>query len=199
MNDDTRNDLMPVDEVMRNELESLITDSFKAARESFDPNSPMAWLPQWYLAQWTKLDAIGEALTVQYNRMKAQIVGRRKALDWKWGRDFHAQVVKDLDVQPGNKRSVDYLTGRAGFRKSGGGATLLVTDEAAVIKAADGRFPQLLKKTLDRPAIREYLEGGDSVPGVTLVQTDAKDSFFPSVTQPLLGQGDTEDASQDSR
>ena len=194
MSEATENSLMPIDEMMRNELEPLINASFKAARDSFDPNAPMAWLPQWYLGELAALKAAKDVLTVQYNKMLAQIAAREKALDWKWGRDFQAQVQRDLDVQPGKKRSVDYLTGRAGFRKSGGGAKLLVSNEVRALNAAHDAYPELLSEKLDRKAVKQHLEQGGELPGATLVQTDAKNNFFPSVTQPLLEQGDTDDA-----
>ena len=194
MSEATENSLMPIDEMMRNELEPLINASFKAARDSFDPNAPMAWLPQWYLGELAALKAAKDVLTVQYNKMLAQIAAREKALDWKWGRDFQAQVQRDLDVRPGKKRSVDYLTGRAGWRKSGGGAKLLVSNEKAAISEAAAMCPEVIRHSLDKAALKAKLQDGLKIVGAKLVQTDAKDNFFPSVTQPLLEQGDTDDA-----
>ena len=192
MSEATENSLMPIDEMMRNELEPLINASFKAARDSFDPNAPMAWLPQWYLGELAALKAAKDVLRVQYNKMLAQIAAREKALDWKWGRDFQAQVQRDLDVQPGKKRSVDYLTGRAWWRKSGGGAKLLVSNEKAAISEAAAMCPEVIRHSLDKAALKAKLQDGLKIVGAKLVQTDAKDNFFPSVTQPLLEQGDTD-------
>ncbi len=94
------------------QVESLINDAALASRGAADGD--MSWLPQWYLGCLDQLDALDKRVKEQARILAHQIEARRKALQWKWGLEFQAQVHRDILAQGGKKKSVDYLTGRAG-------------------------------------------------------------------------------------
>lgn len=147
-------------------------------------------LAQWYLSKLGECDAMEERVKEQATRILAGINARRRALEWKWGREFRAQVERDLANQKGKKKSVDYLTGRAGFRAAG--ERLVIKDAEALEKWCGENYPEGLKLSLSASKIKEYIkESGEVPPGAEFVPKQER--FYPSVENALLTEGDDDE------
>lgn len=80
-------------------------------------------LPEWFLRKLKESDAVGEAIKVNYKRMMAELTMRRRAFILEWGPEFRKTVEADLasvnaTVKGKPRKTMKYLTGQAGFRKS---------------------------------------------------------------------------------
>ena len=184
MTDETALATSEVDIAM-DELGVLLADA-ELARQNSDDEGGMHWLPPWYLGRLAEFDALREVVKVQCNKMLAQVAARQKALEWKWGQQFQAQVNQDLQAQGGKKKSVDYPTGRAGFRSTGGKPTLVIRDEDEALAAAEVVCPDAVKRTLRKAELKEFLAAGNTLPGAELQPTEKRDTFYPTVEQPAL-------------
>lgn len=178
MTTDTENTqaLAPVDE--RAEL---------AAEIAADPQRERMSFPEWYLAVLGNCDAAEERLREQYNRMRAAIDARRKALEWRFGSAFRAQVEADLAAQKGKKKSVSYLTGNAGFRKTRG--RLIFKDGEALKVWCAENLPDGLKLELSKTAISEHIKVTGEVPPGAEWEPES-DKFYPAVERPELTEED---------
>ncbi len=178
-------DPLPVVDIAMDELGVLLADAELARRDS-DDEGGNHWLPPWYLGRLEEFKALREVIKVQCNKMLGQVAAREKALQWKWGQPFQAQVNQDLQAQGGKKKSVDYPTGRAGFRSTGGKPQLVIHDEEEALEAAEVVCPDAVTKSLRKADIKEFLASGHTLPGAELEETETQDTFYPPMGQPEL-------------
>lgn len=79
-------------------------------------------LPEWFLRKLKESDAVGEAIKQNYKGMLHELAMRRRAFVLEWGPEFRDVVKNDLaDVNKDAKKprkTIRYLTGQAGTRKS---------------------------------------------------------------------------------
>lgn len=178
MSDETQRAVVDTEmQALAAELEALLPDAHLAAQQN------EKWLPTWFLRKHAELDAAKELVFEQYRKMLAQIDARKKALDYQWGAEFKAQVDADLAEQGGKKKSIDYLTGRAGYRTSGGRKTIVIEDETAAINAAYMACPDAIKRSLLKSVVQAYVEAtGEELPGTRLETTPKVESFYPALT-----------------
>jgi hypothetical protein len=165
----------PAIDVAMEEVEALLADSHTAQTDDG------RWLAPWYLRKLAELDAAEAMIDEQAKRMKSQIGARRKALEWKWGEPFRAQVDADIQAQGGKKKSVDYLTGRAGYRAVGGRPKVTITDEAQAIAAAERACPAAVKKSLLLTPLLDHVKAtGEVLPGTDYTVTPKEERFYPT-------------------
>lgn len=80
-------------------------------------------LPEWFLRQLIKSDAVVERIKANYKIMLAELAMLRRAFILEWGPEFRKTVEADLatvNASAGSKlrKTMKYLTGTAGTRKS---------------------------------------------------------------------------------
>lgn len=144
-------------------------------------------LPEWYLAQEAKDSAMEEMVRRQAERIIAGINARRKAREWRWGSEFRRQVEQDMANQKGKKKSVNYITGTAGFRMVPGKVHII--DAAALKDWAVANLPDALSLDLHVTPIRKHIEeSGEVPPGAEY--TPPHDKFYPAAAGPMLGGTD---------
>lgn len=150
-------------------------------------------LPTWFLGQQAMLDALAERVKEQSAVMLRQIETRRRALNWKWGLEFSRQVADDLAAEKGKRKSVDYATGRAGFRATPGKLTIV---DAEQLRAwCEAHYMDGLKLEISKSAIDRYFKDtGEVPPGCHY--SPPGDRFYPSVEVPVLAR---EEAHGDER
>lgn len=140
-------------------------------------------MPEWYIGKKAELNAAREIIKEQAKRMLAQIDAREKVIDWNWAEQFQAQVNTDLRAQGGKKKSIDYLTGRAGWRSTGGKPTLVVEDEAKALAMAELMCPEAVTRKLKTSVLLKYAQANEPLDGTRVEQTGKVESFYPA---PLL-------------
>ena len=140
-----------------------------------------------YLAELQRLDALKATVKEQYQTICNQLDNQRKHLVYRNGKEFRQAIDALLAEQGGKKKSIDLLTGRAGYRK--GKETFVVEDTEAAQTWAIDNCPEACDIKLARKADLHnyYTMTGTMPPGCKVVP--ASDSFYPAVT---LNQLDTE-------
>ena len=104
-----------------------------------------------------------------------------------------AQVDADLLAQSGNKKSVDYFGGRAGYRKKPERVEVEVTDEQVAIQQLEQLCPEAVRKNIHLPTLKAYIQQTGDVPeGVSADIIDAHDEFYPSIDLPKLEAKETD-------
>jgi len=133
----------------------------------------------WYLGKVNDLDSQIERIKEQAGALIRAAENRKRGLAWKWGGAFKEIIDAKLRSQGGKKRSVDLLTGRAGYRKQA--EKLTIIDPAKVLEWADFNCPQAIKRECRITPLKDHFaETGEIPPGVHL--TEARDTFYPPVT-----------------
>ena len=142
------------------------------------------WLPDWYLGQEAQIDAMEQKVREQSNVLLRHLDSQKKALKWKWGAQFQVIVDQKLAEQKGKKKSVDFLTGKAGYRVKP--AKITITDRAAIKAWCEEHCLDALELVVQRTTpIREHIEStGEVPPGVE--HTPKHDAFFPALLHPSL-------------
>ena len=186
---DENTSLAPVDEFMQGELELLIEDANRQAARS---DGDLSWLPDWYLRKLLELDAAERVVKAQAQRICRQFAAARKALEWKYGRQFQAQVNQDILSRGGTKKSVDYLFGRAGFRRKAVVSRVVVDDEDKALAAAEFLLPDAVTRKLKPSVVLKYTKTtGEVLEGTHLEQTEEEERFYTQVNTKALEEGDT--------
>lgn len=72
----------------------------------------------WYLRHVNQADADEVKVKEMSATMLREIANRRKALQYVHGQQFRNRVGAAIDAQPGKKKSVNFLMGKAGFRSA---------------------------------------------------------------------------------
>jgi len=172
----------PAVDVAMDELSVLLADAANASKGE----DGLAWLPNWYLGKLNDFEAAREMVKMQTARLIRQIEARQKALAYKWGDSFRQQVMTDLAEQGGKKKSIDYHLGRAGIRTTPARIAVTIADEALAITALEATYPELLKRSINKTALREHIKAtGEEIPGVHIEQLEARESFYPDTTTAL--------------
>ncbi|NLX97577.1 MAG: hypothetical protein GXY83_15525 [Rhodopirellula sp.] len=186
MNETSETTELAAVDVAMEELEVLLADANREAQVETN------WLAPWYLRKMAELEAAESLIKEQSKRMLAQVAARRKALEYQWGQAFKAQVDADLAEQGGKKKSIDYMTGRAGYRSSGGKPQIVIEDENAAIEAAEMACPDAIKRTIIKSVLQAYVEStGEEIPGTKLITTPKVEHFYPALTyMALTKEGD---------
>jgi hypothetical protein len=86
---------------------------------------PDAWVGPWYCDQIETLKAARERVKAQADRMLRAIDAREQAIAYRYGTQLKALVDRRLSEQKAKRRSVDFITGRAGYRKVPGKFTII--------------------------------------------------------------------------
>jgi len=151
--------------------------------DSHDLGEPMAWLPDWYCERLAEIDAVEAAVKANIARLLAECETRRKALAWKYGAQLQAEVVRRLEGK--KAKSIQCLTGRCGFRASGGRESVVIVDEPSVIQAAETSCPAAVKvekHILKAELLKHVHATGEMLLGMTVETTPKVETFFAAST-----------------
>jgi len=186
MTDETKKtELATVDEAWQEVGEMLSADA-KYAEEQGD----YSWLPNFFLGKLDDCARARERIKEQAAIMQRQVQTIEKALWWKYGVPFMAQVKQDRLAQ-GKKKSVDYHHGRAGWRTVGGKPQLIFDDEEEALANAEILCPEAVSRKLKPSEIKAYIEKtGSSLPGTHLEETEKAERFYPARPDALELEGD---------
>lgn len=166
-----------------NELAALYEKELEAAVKAAGSD-----LPTWYLGKLAELEALRDALRKQFQLLSAHINHRERALHWKLGAKFQLAVEMDLRRQNAGgkrpKKSVDYLTGRAGFRA--GSPSLVIVDEALLrawcVEHCEGALELKVQRTTP---IKDYVKKtGECPPGAEW--REGSETFYPRIDDKAL-------------
>lgn len=137
MNENTETAIVENDEM----IAMLKADSELARRAA---NNTTDWLPEWFMMRTARLEDAREAIKKRYKEMLNHLDAEERALHYKFGKPFKQQIDDKLALQAGKKKSVNFLTGRAGYRSAK--ATIVIEDtQAAKIWAVDNMGNDELK------------------------------------------------------
>ncbi len=89
------------------------------------------WLVEWKLGKIARFKEAREAIKKRRREMLDHIDAEERALFYKWGKPFKDQVDEMLLKQGGKKKSVKFLTGQAGYRKTNG--TIIIEENQMAI------------------------------------------------------------------
>lgn len=166
------------------ELSALIADKDASAIMS---------LSEWYLKQIAELNAARKQIMEHGKLLLAQVASRERALQYHFGADFKTEIDQQLAAQPSKKKSIDTHFGRAGYRKIPGRVKVVVEDERQALVALEQSCPTAIKRTISQSALSEYVKvTGEEIPGVRVEEVEARESFYPNVTE-LLPEGSDDD------
>ena len=143
-------------------------------------------LQVWYLRKLAECDMAEQLVKDQAKLMLAQAAARRKTLAYLFGDEFKALVDVDLEAQPGNNKSVKYVTGKSGYRKTRGTLTIAVADAQEAIKwaVANGCVK------LDETAMKAHYKDTGEVPdGIEVIETEPENNFYPNPQRLELTDG----------
>lgn len=140
-------------------------------------------LANWYLRKAGDFDQAIQTIKDQAAMMIRAIEARKRGLAYKWGGEFKRIIDAKLQSQGGKKRSVDLLTGRAGYRKSP--ERLTIIDPQKVLDWADFNCPEAIKREPRLTPLKKWLEETGEVPPGTH-HTESRDVFYPPITSQEL-------------
>ena len=159
------------------------------------------WLPEWFMARTARLKGAREAIKKRYREMMDHLDAEERALHYKWGKEFKQQIDDKLALQGSKKKSVNFLTGRAGYRTAKG-TILIENNEAAKIWAVANMTDEELTAAISnmnktpfidrvKPETKvnmdtgeEYTKANDVPDGCKYIPTHEK--FYPSPPIKLL-------------
>lgn len=138
-------------------------------------------VPTFFLSKVAEFKALREQIRKQADILLGHVAAREKALQWVLGGQFRTQVEADLKAQGGKKRSVDYLTGRAGHRAQPDKFTIL--DEPALkawcLEHCDDALELKIQRTTP---IKDHIKSTGEVPPGSHWAPGA-DKFYPTFDQ----------------
>jgi phage host-nuclease inhibitor protein Gam len=169
-----------ITEILPSEAELLVREVRTLDAEPDD-------LPTWYLGEMCQLDALADRIKRQADVLLAQVERRRAAIQWKYGPAFHAAV--DERLEGSKKRSVDFATGRAGYRKSV--LSLDVVDKEAAVAWATEHCPLAVKFDVSRTELKKHLKATGERPDGVEVNPAGEDRFYPATAPKRLPDGFT--------
>ena len=153
-----------------------------------DLNACRQWMPlhEWYLKQLGELETAQEKIKEHGKELLKQIAARERALAWKWGAEFQAEINQALAERGGKKKSIDTHYGRAGYRTLPARTTIIIEDEAKAIEALDATYPELLVKVINKIALNDHIrQTGEEIPGLRIEAIGATERFYPDITAAL--------------
>jgi len=128
----------------------------------------------WVIKKITGVDDEIDRLEEQHRRRVKQLENEKQFFKERFGKELKAFVRANLD---GRKKSIDFVHGRAGFRKSR--ETIEIVDKEANLDWAKENCPDALREkewTIKTPQIKLMKETGEMPDGTAL--KPAKDRFF---------------------
>ena len=142
------------------------------------------WLAEWYLGQQAQIDAMREQVKKQQEVIFRHLMTQENALKYRWGAQFQEIVDRKLSEQTGKKKSVDFLTGKAGYRVKP--AKITIKDRAEIKAWCEEHCLDALELVVQRTTpLKEHIEStGEVPPGVEY--TPKRDAFFPALLHPSL-------------
>lgn len=154
------------------------------AQKQLEERTIDQWLPDWYLGQQAQIDAMREQIKTQMEVLLRHLMTQEKALKWKWGAQFQVIVDQRLAEQSGKKKSVDFLTGKAGYHVKP--AKITITDRAEIKAWCEENCLDALELVVQRTTpLKEHIQStGEVPPGVEY--TPKHDAFFPPLLHPSL-------------
>jgi len=167
-------------EIDKNHAIAMLESSFALVDARQDQS-----FQNWYLSQWNGADATRAKIKEQAAIMLRQVDMIQKQLQYLHGQEFRACVEDDIADQKGKKRSVDYLSGRAGMRQ--GKTSIEVFDEKLAIQwCKDNNCESALDDKLARKTpLAEAFEADGVIPDGCIVHP-AEDKFYPALSKPRL-------------
>lgn len=136
-----------------------------------------SWLPDWVLKHLLALDAQEQAAKTQYDRRMAECRRIREYLRQTYAQRLRDVVRRQMDSQPGNKKRVDYALGCAGFRTIPASTKIEIDEDEALPDVLD-RCPDAVKMTIRKSDLKPLLDQGETIPGVRIIETPARERFF---------------------
>ena len=115
------------EEITNDEMIEMLEQDLSLARKSTASDD---WLPEWLLGRVERLDAARASVKERCKEILAHIDAEERALHYKWGRQFQQEIDDRIKKQGGKKKSVKFLTGRAGYRATKGTIIIDNTQEA---------------------------------------------------------------------
>lgn len=175
-------------EVVDPEEQALVSEY--EARASTHAEEPFdKWLPDWFLGKLAAFDGVEKAIAAQVVLLKAEVATARRALVRRWGPMFREVVCGVLAKS--TKKSVNFHTGKAGYRKTPGRA--VVTEPLAAMEWAQKHAPAIVQekttKTIMLAEAKRVIgamvaKTGEVPPGFDWVEPT--DVFYPNVDPPAL-------------
>jgi hypothetical protein len=141
-------------------------------------------LATWYMGKEHELDEAVATIKLQADAMIRAFERRRDGLRYRWGAEFKAVVDHKLHMQGGKKKSVEFLTGRAGYRSSP--ERLDIVNPAALIPWCMEHCPSAVEPHIARKTpIKDYIKTtGEVPPGV--IFNDKQEQLFPPISRRRL-------------
>ena len=204
----------------KDEIKDLMVEIFETTKQETALVKPDR-LTEWYIDQFAQAKELKERIKKQTAIMLKEVDRRVEAIQYFCGSDFHERVDRDLYAETNvkkdgtlRKKSINYHTGKAGYRKSP--ERIKIVDEE---KAKEWMFDGLpydlffeaihVKKTmalarliydnvmldvvdgLNSKPFLDHLEATGELPdGCEIVES--KDVFFPAVKAKELKEGEIE-------
>ena len=141
-------------------------------------------LATWYLGKVNEIEHAKETIKAQAAAMLQQLDNRMAGLQYRWGGQFRAVVDRKLHMNGHKKKSVDLLTGRAGYRTSPD--KVEIVDGEAAAEWCAFQCPEALGTTIKRTTpIKEHIKAtGEVPPGIRYVEK--QENFYPAITRHQL-------------
>ena len=136
-------------------------------------------LATWYVGKDKQADEMIQTIKNQAAMMCRQIEARRRGMIYAFGVRVRATIDRMLQSQGKNKKSVNLLTGRAGYRKQQ--AKLQIVDAPAILAWAETHCPAAIKKSVSMTGINEHFDKtGEVPPGVKRIEE--RENFYPDAS-----------------
>ena len=160
-------------------------------------------LPEWFLRKLDEADTVKETLKKMYKELLAEYAAKRRAFILEWGPEFRDTVKADLaSVNKSTskpRKTIKYLTGQAGTRKSQD--KLVVWDDKLAAKWAwenpDCRSACDITLARTTPLLDHLKKTGEEIPGCTFVaahdapspRLEELDALPKPVDRPVITSG----------
>lgn len=144
-------------------------------------------LATWYVGKDKQADDMIQTIKNQSAMMIRQIEARRRGMIYAFGARVRATIDRMLQSQGKNKKSVNLLTGRAGYRKQS--AKLQIVDAPAILAWAKVNCLDAIKESVSMTGINDYFERtGEVPPGVKRIEE--RENFYPDASVYTLEAAD---------
>ncbi len=136
-------------------------------------------LANWYVGRDKQSDEAIATIKEQAARMIRAIEARRRGMIYAFGAKVKATIDRMLHSQGGKKKSVNLLTGRAGYRASP--ERLQIVDADRVLLWAEKCCPQAIKRSVSMSAINEHFKATGEIPD-GVIHVESHENFYPPVS-----------------
>ena len=190
----------PANEIQeRDEILAILEQEFAMAQRREPQEDGLSWLPEWFLGKRARFDDARKALRERYKQLMAHVDAEERALWYRWGDTFREQVREALDQQGGKKKSVKYLTGQSGYRKTKGSieiADMQAAKQWAAEHLSHAQLVEAISSMNKTPLLEavEWVEEVDPETGEVFVRptnvpdgctlTPPGDTFYPAPPKP---------------